>query len=343
MTHTCMGAINTPPVTPLSLTAPNSQNRQQNWDRLLGTLFERRPLHTPATKDTGIATLTVYPFGGLLLAYSENWYGSFHRNLDRLSHDRIDHILITAPVSGQIRVSHSTHRQEYGSGCVCVVDLASPVAFSMKASQCIHLIAPRIRLPETVIPASPRPPIFMTDGTGQILSSLLVALFKAANRIPDRTRHTLTAGLLPFLTVILGPADGNRALVQTSDLRRRLHRYIEQNLTHADLTPAHIAQHFALSRSRLYRLFEDAGGVETYIRQQRLWHARQALSDIQQRDKRIGDIAFEWGFPDEAYFSRLFRAAYGCAPRDLRISPQQARPAPVSGTPHTLLELLKSI
>jgi AraC-like DNA-binding protein len=35
-------------------------------------------------------------------------------------------------------------------------------------------------------------------------------------------------------------------------------------------------------------------------------------------NRTITEIAFGWGFSDAAHFSRIFRARFGCAPRELR-------------------------
>ncbi len=53
----------------------------------------------------------------------------------------------------------------------------------------------------------------------------------------------------------------------------------------------------------------------------RAWSAAGAISPIRRsRGRRSSPIATRWGMPDAAHFSRVFRAAYGCSPREFRTS-----------------------
>lgn len=52
------------------------------------------------------------------------------------------------------------------------------------------------------------------------------------------------------------------------------------------------------------------------IRQRRLHLAYQVLSSGQGRGEKIRTIARRYGFIDEKYFSRIFRARYGYAPSE---------------------------
>jgi AraC-like DNA-binding protein len=69
----------------------------------------------------------------------------------------------------------------------------------------------------------------------------------------------------------------------------------------------------------VHRLFELEGvSVSTWIRKRRLEGCRRDLADPALADRTIGEIGRRWGLPDAAHFSRLFRAAYGSSPRELR-------------------------
>lgn len=42
------------------------------------------------------------------------------------------------------------------------------------------------------------------------------------------------------------------------------------------------------------------------------------MSQLEQRNKQISEIAYQWGFSDMAYFSRAFKIRYNLSPRDYR-------------------------
>lgn len=97
--------------------------------------------------------------------------------------------------------------------------------------------------------------------------------------------------------------------------------YINMRLADENLTPLSIAQAFSVSRRKLYSLFEKNGhSPHAFIQQARLERCRISMIDPSCRWKKITRIAFDHGFNDMAYFSRVFKAAYGLAPREYRAS-----------------------
>jgi AraC-like DNA-binding protein len=85
-----------------------------------------------------------------------------------------------------------------------------------------------------------------------------------------------------------------------------------------------------MSRSALYRLMENQGGVTRYIRRQRLLESRVVLSDPG-CEKSIATIADEFCFSDAADFSRSFRREFGWAPSDVRATAQAGLIPPTPG------------
>jgi len=95
--------------------------------------------------------------------------------------------------------------------------------------------------------------------------------------------------------------------------------FIEANLGDADLGPEEIARAGFISTRYLHKLFEAEGtSVCKWIRDARLERCRRDLLDPALAHQTILAIATRWGLPGPQHFSRLFRAAYGCSPRQLR-------------------------
>ena len=95
-------------------------------------------------------------------------------------------------------------------------------------------------------------------------------------------------------------------------LRERVAQYIQQRLESTDLCPESIFREVGISRSRLYRMFEESGGVANYIRLCRLRGARAAL--LSPLRPRISNIASQLGFTSHAHFSRFFKRHFGYTP-----------------------------
>lgn len=105
---------------------------------------------------------------------------------------------------------------------------------------------------------------------------------------------------------------------------RLARRAIEQNLSDMTFGPEKLLRSLALSRTRLYKMFEPLGGVHGYIQRRRL---ARACAEIESNDDKVGVIAERWGFGNIATFNRLFRQAYGMAPRDARAVARMLSPA----------------
>ena len=97
-----------------------------------------------------------------------------------------------------------------------------------------------------------------------------------------------------------------------------------------DVGAEDLCRQFQVSRSRVYRLFEPHGGVDAYIKRERLEHCYADLLGADPEHARISDVAFSWGFQDASLFSRQFRARFGRSPSDV-LRQELASPARDSG------------
>ncbi|WP_222853336.1 helix-turn-helix domain-containing protein [Fodinicola acaciae] len=132
-------------------------------------------------------------------------------------------------------------------------------------------------------------------------------------RLERNTVDLLTTMLVAELGVDLANADPHR------DLMRRIHDYIDANLSSPDLGPAQIAAEHYISTRHLHGLFREQGTtVAGWVRQRRLERCRRDLRDPLLAARPVAAIAARWGFIDAAHFSRIFRAAYDQSPSELR-------------------------
>jgi AraC-like DNA-binding protein len=117
------------------------------------------------------------------------------------------------------------------------------------------------------------------------------------------------------------PASGGdpTTLRSRAEILLAVESFIEANLGEPDLTPDQIARASFISRRYLHKLFELEGtSVCGWIRAARLEHCRRDLLDPALAHQTILSIATRWGLPGPQNFSRMFRATYGCSPRELR-------------------------
>ncbi|QWF85358.1 helix-turn-helix domain-containing protein [Amycolatopsis sp. CA-230715] len=103
------------------------------------------------------------------------------------------------------------------------------------------------------------------------------------------------------------------------ELMRRIRAHIDANLSSPDLGPAQIAAEHYISTRHLHGLFQEQGTtVSGWIRERRLEHCRRDLLDPVHTGRPVAAVAARWGFVDAAHFSRVFKAAFGRSPSEVR-------------------------
>lgn len=97
----------------------------------------------------------------------------------------------------------------------------------------------------------------------------------------------------------------------------RARSVVRQNMASPEFGPDRLARLLAMSRSKLYRLFENSGGVAHFINRERLRKAHLRLSS-QRETLSVHAIGNEVGFVDHSTFSRAFRREFGYSPTEAR-------------------------
>lgn len=97
----------------------------------------------------------------------------------------------------------------------------------------------------------------------------------------------------------------------------RARRFINANLKTPGLTPDAVCANIGVSRRQLFYLFEQHGGVATYIRNRRLAACYAALAKAED-GKQVSSVAYDYGFTNVSSFYRQFAARYGFGPGEAR-------------------------
>lgn len=171
------------------------------------------------------------------------------------------------------------------------------------------------------------------QGPGGLLHDMirLAPLRLAASE--EATRVTVGRVLLDLVVAALEGEvrlfDPRQSAVRQAHLAR-IEAYVRRNLSDPALSADRIAEACGISVRYLHDLFAEDGGPSLFqwIRERRLEAAKAQLEDVSRGDA-IADIAFRWGFGDQAQFSRHFRRHFGTTPRDHRAAARR-RPLVVS-------------
>lgn len=160
------------------------------------------------------------------------------------------------------------------------------------------------------------------SGLAPVISSFLSQFPAQLSPLPARTRAKLAHTSLDLISTLFSSIlDADAASRDPHQmLLQRVYTYIDDNLASPELSPGTIAHAHYVSTRHLHSLFRQADTtVSTWIRERRLERCREDLLDPVLSDRPVAAIAMRWGFTDAAHFSRVFKAAYGVTPSELRL------------------------
>lgn len=165
-------------------------------------------------------------------------------------------------------------------------------------------------------------PFDCTIGVGAIMSDYLLGLSDNLAHVAGPKGERLARTSLQLMTTLL-TSEEQKATAQANPYRQALLVeicfFIRQNLSNPDLVPDYIAAAHFISTRQLYNIFKTTGvNVAQWIKQSRLAECKRELSDPLLADVSVSTIASRWTFGDPAYFSRIFKEAYGVSPSQWR-------------------------
>ncbi|AWN54433.1 helix-turn-helix domain-containing protein [Methylobacterium sp. 17Sr1-1] len=240
------------------------------------------------------------------------------RSPQRARRDGLDHIVLHL-TTADFAVDVEGASLHVPRGAITVNTLSRPFrrgAAAERNSQILSLSR------DLVVEFLPDPEAFhgrvLHRGFGDILGAHMRTLVEHGTAISPSeaagvaraTAQLIAAGLEPTRTRWSAAKQGRDAALSV-----RCRRYIEAHLRSPGLTPDSICREMGVSRSVLYRLFEDEGGVAGYIRARRLSTARSLLASAD-TSVRVSEIGSALGFTDATSFSRAFKAAFGMSPSE---------------------------
>jgi AraC-like DNA-binding protein len=161
---------------------------------------------------------------------------------------------------------------------------------------------------------------------GHVLGDYMLALERHLPAMTEGDVPRLTSALGAMVAAAVAPSVERTSVAKPLiDVGRkeRVRQAVRRHLRTPTLEPKTLARLVGVSRSNLYRLFEDTGGVARFIQRERLLEARAVLSDPK-KAQSISSIAEDLCFADASSFTRAFK-------REFEHTPTEARDAALSG------------
>ena len=299
------------------------EHRAQFWTDAVSTVLF--PMASSCADPIGFdGVLKTWHLSNASLSHVQSGPVSYHRERHHLSHDVEEEILVSFSGQSELVFTQNDRTLKVGRGQFVVQRGHAPYELRQaEANEILVLKLPAAMLAQRLRSIDRYSSLVFdaSSGTGALLLDMLLALPKRATEINEVTRGGLSACLIELLALTMeGDArvlGGELSSVQAGHLARA-ERYIRQNLSNRALSPELIASACGISVRYLHQVFSSSGkSVSQWIRELRLLACEQQLRGPRRKDS-IAEIAYQWGFGDQAQFSRHFRAYFGCTAKQMR-------------------------
>ncbi len=289
------------------------------WLSWFDGLYEvSRPSNLPSQFDARSVHWTIGD--GLVLANVRAPGMCAVRPLRLIRHNPIDHWVITVGKRASTQMTYRDDRIVIPPRTIFVTSMADRLMSDRPADERVQLYLSRDGYGGLAGVLDPVRGSSIATPRAALLRDFLLVL---AEHLPalnsddlPRLAHAIEAMVQDCLAA---PPDESARSTPAMDFvrRERARQVIRRHLRSEKLGPALLCSELGTSRSQLYRLFLNEGGVGMYIRRCRLLAARAALTDPSDT-RGISAIAADCGFYDAPTFTRAFRREFGLTPSEVR-------------------------
>lgn len=266
------------------------------------------------------AEMTLYNLGNMVLSSEKFDAMDYELSTTAMRRGNVDHWVLSLNKCGFARTRVDDYVSENIPGRINSRALTRPFKGTASAVEMIFVYLPRDLFPELagtldVFGAAP-----VEDGLSRVLADFLLLMEAHLPSLSNEEIATAGGAVEMMISTCLAPTKDKlfsaRDQLQLT-MRERIRSYVRHNVRSPQLSPTDICQKFQVSRSQLYRIFNDDGGIAREIRYQRLMAAHSALSKADDR-RAVYDVAQEFGFTSGDEFGRSFRSEFGYSPTEAR-------------------------
>lgn len=297
--------------------------RQEYWCDVIGsTYFDLSLRFTDQNGFYGqLWRWDVAPFGISFLSSSPTSYRRLSQHINK--HDE-NYFLITIPELSTVDFRQDKYSVCCRPGNFILERSDKPYEFEYQADNSLwvlrvpeSLLRTRLRLPERFLYRE----FDRSQGLGAVFFDFFRSITNQVAFLTERQTEALFRQLMELFS--LAVEGDQRAIHSEANTLRQVHlqrveQYICEHIKEPDLNPDKIAMACGISIRYLHKLFQgEEFSVGQWIREIRL---QGAEADIRRSSnaRTLADIAYKWGFNDQAHFCRSFKSRFGVTPKEVR-------------------------
>lgn len=262
---------------------------------------------------------TAYRFGANALGLGRSDAQTMVRTADEVRRSGLDHISVIFNLAAT-RGDGDGRNIDAPGGSVQFRDLTRVSASRVDAIDLVNLMVPRDSVPTWLLSRRIHGLVLPVGSPGgSLVGSHLKTLGEVASQLSEEEGIAAIQATFIIAERFLGHSGAVTPLHRDAIYRTIRHKATQMfDASAKDRNPdtTAIARAIGVSRSALYRAFEDTGGVQTYIRHRLLNRAHAALRLAGGAREQVAQVATDYGFSSRASFGKAFRKQFNFAPED---------------------------
>ncbi len=309
-----------------STRAAAAPNPQQAWRELIDSVYFQLQVdfRQPETFD---GQLECWQLGDLSLSYLRSDPAQYTRQRNHLAHSRSDEaFLVTVPVRSEVRFRQLGREVACQRGDFLLELSHEPYQFDYHEANELWVL----KIPHTLMKQYVHHPerygalsFDGQQGLGHLFSQYLRLTGEQLRQQPPDHSNWDWIGM-QLLSLFSHVAHQDERVLHSSESSvrsahlRRIEDYARKHLSQPQLTPDEVAQACRISTRYLHDLFQDTGTTfGRWLTVQRLQSAHDTLTQAHCK-LSLANLAYQWGFTDQAHFSRAFKKQFGYSPKEVR-------------------------
>ncbi|MCX2697453.1 helix-turn-helix domain-containing protein [Ochrobactrum chromiisoli] len=310
----------------LSTDLIEERDRNDYWREVTLPAFETiiDPREAPQTL---YGEITANQIGELVMGETKFNAQKYIRDEHSISRFGLDHYMIQVVTQGTQRGDFNGICSQAFVGDILIMDMAYKLTTEVTPGSRMTMVLPRALVQRSGLNGNIHGRVL---GSEDPLTAFLVNCTQGFMKVSPHLNTVQIEGIqnsiIDMFAMSLNGKEFNAAESTTLSIitKQRILDYIDRNIENLSLSTGSILKRFNISRSHLYRIFAEEGGIAAIIRNKRLTLAFRRLRASNGRRIHLAELAYQSGFSDYSSFSKLFHEKYGEKPTDIRSKIQQS-------------------
>lgn len=294
--------------------------RDEFWRNVSSALYEVDPWNDDDRAGL-IGSIGSRPFGSMIVGSTTFNEQKCRRSRQIVTRSALEMCVVQLVLAGEAQGDFNGVDASIKLGDILIHDLTQVMDAQLTAGARLSIVVARSELQRHVSRNTLHGIVLRSENPRtRLLSHYMIGLDKVLGDLQQEAIPAAQEALLILLASAINGRDGDVAddIQINLPMRQRIIEYIDRNIADPNLNLQTIMRYFRVSRSHLYRAFEEDGGIAKLIRDKRLDASYRMLMNPGATKLSIKEAMRQSGLPDNGHFAKIFKERFDMLPSEVQ-------------------------